>query len=190
MLKINIMGVGMEITPSIKTYIEKKFQKLERYQSLISQISVHCKQKTSTRGVSNDFKVEATIEVPNTVVRAEKPGGDLYALVDEIMDVLTRRMERYKKLLVRWKQGKLEENYYEEMINDKEDNTQFMTYIPKVSKRKKLAYCSPMHEAEAIERMELSGLTFYLFKNIKNNIWSVVYKRDDGTYGILEPENA
>jgi putative sigma-54 modulation protein len=186
MSKIQIDGVGLEITDSMQDYIERKNSKLDRYKRFITNIKVRCKEAIAARGVEKDLKVEYTVDVPNTVVRVEKKGEDFYSLVDEITDVMQRKLERYKNMKLEWGKEGLPEDY--EGIDVPEENAEeIYDYKPEITKRKGLEYCGPMHEAEAVERMELSGQSFFLFRNSKTGLWSVVYRRDDGTYGIIEP---
>lgn len=187
MQEFQIEGINMEITGAIKEYINKRLTKLERYEDLITQTRVRCKQSTAQRGVKNDYKVEITIDVPNTLVRVEKIGENLYAVIDEILDIVVRKLERYKGMAREWSRGQLKENFYEELEPTDGTEDQYFSYIPKVSKRITIEARGPMHEAEAIERMELLDQDFYLFQNNTTGKWSVVYKRDDSTYGILEP---
>ncbi|MBN1373877.1 ribosome-associated translation inhibitor RaiA [Candidatus Dojkabacteria bacterium] len=182
---IQIDGVGMEITQAISDYIEKKFSKFDRFVDFITEVRVRCKELKASRGVKEDFKVEVTVAVPGTIIRVEKSGSDIYLLVDEIERVVIRKLNRYKELSEDFKKGSLPEKFYENIHTP--DDAFYTSYIPKVIRRKKIASPVPMSEAEAIERMELADLTFFMFKNRSNNEWAVVYKRDDGTYGIVEP---
>lgn len=186
-ISLQVEGSGLDITPAIRSYIEKKISKFNKYSSYITNVKVRCTEKTAHRGKELDFKIEFTVDVPNTIIRVEKKGSDMYALIDEIVDVVVRKLNRYKEIVQSWKSGELEENYFDEIPDSTDD--QHLYYVPKVSKRKRIELSIPIHESEAIERMELADLSFFLFQNRETGKWSVVYKRDDGSYGIIEPSN-
>lgn len=185
-INLQVEGSGLDITPAIRSYIEKKISKFNKYSSYITNVKVRCTQKVAHRGTAQDFKIEFTVDVPNTIIRVEKKGEDMYAMIDEIVDVVVRKLNRYKEIVQNWKTGELKEDYFAE-IPETENDDHHLYYVPKVTKRKKIELSTPIHESEAIERMELADLSFYLFQNRETGKWSVVYKREDGTYGIIEP---
>jgi len=184
MKNVQIDGIGMEITSAIKDYIRKRCSKLDTFSEQIISVKARCKEMKSSRGIAKDFKLEITVIVPNSLIRVEKSGSDIYVLIDEIIKVVIRKLKRYKDIANKYPDISLPDNYYKNIEFAGDDS--HYSYVPKISKRKKLVSKSTMSEAEAIERMELAGLSFYLFRNLVTKIWSVVYKRADGTYGIIE----
>jgi putative sigma-54 modulation protein len=183
---VRISGHGMEVTDAMKKYVEEKLNKYERVFDLATSIDVEFVENVAARGVDTDFKVEIMMALPRTVARVEKSGSDIYAIVDETTDVIYRKVKRYKEKLRQW-EGSSPWKVEEGEIGDVSEDFDFITYIPKIVRRKKLEDCRPMSEAEAIERMEMLGYDTFLFKNMETGVYSLVYKRKRGGYGIVEP---
>ncbi len=174
-MKTNIRGDKVEITKSMKNYIEEKLAKLDKYfkdGEVHSSVVVRVKNGLQT--------VEVTVPTSRFTLRAEESHQDLYAAVDLIIDKLER--------LIRKNKTKLEKHYksapefemsfdYEEELDENKDNE-------KIVKRKNVE-CKPMNEEEALLQMELLNHDFFAFKNLDEECVSVIYARKDGTYGIL-----
>ena len=92
----------MEITGAIRDYIHEKITKHDKLLDKATSIRVECTQHVAARGVSKDFRVELLVGVPKKVIRVEKDGSDIYALVDEAVDVLVREAKEYKERLRNW----------------------------------------------------------------------------------------
>jgi putative sigma-54 modulation protein len=134
------------------------------------------------------------IILKNGTIRCEEKGTDLYGLVDKTHDTLKVKVEKYKDKLtdhIHDKEAVIEQ--YEEDSDDRYStiliHESVSGYAPKIAKRKAYSDNRPLHPAEAIEQMEMLGHTSFLFKNIETNKYAMVYKRDDGDYGLIEPEN-
>lgn len=189
---IAISGHGMAITPAIEQYINEKFKKHEGLLSASTSITVECVEEKASRGVDHDFRVEVSVSLPNSLVRIEKSGADIYAVVDEVSDVVVRKLKKYKEMKLRWEEKPtlMEENVVDEKEShdDEDRNVDYLRYAPKIVERLKLENCTPMSEGEAIEQMELADLNCYLFKMKETGTFAMVYKRKRGGYGIVEPE--
>lgn len=186
---IAISGHGMEITKSIERYINEKIIKHDSLFSIATGITVECTQSKAARGVDNDYRIETAVMLPRVTARVEKNGADIYAVFDEVIDVLLRKLKRYKDMHHKWegkKPWKVE--YMEKMTETNETEvTDFVDYVPKIVERITLENCTPMSEAEAIEQMELTDLQCFLFKKKDTGRFTMVYKRKRGGYGIVEP---
>ena len=183
---LKVSGHGMEVTEALRAYIEEKLKKYERLFELATSVEVECTENVAARGVDKDFRVEISMKLPRTVARVEKEGSDLYALVDQATDVIFRKVKRYKDKLRQW-EGKKQWVVEEEIGREEEDDSDFITYVPKIVKRKKIEECRPVSEAEAIERMEMMGYDCFLFKSKETGLISMVYRRKRGGYGLVEP---
>lgn len=186
---IQISGRGMDVTGPMKKYVEEKLNKYERVFDLATSIEVEFSENVAARGVDNDFNLEIMMTLPKTVARVEKSGSDVYAIVDEATDVIYRKVKRYKEKLRQWEGSspwKVDEGEMADNSGDFEE-FDFITYVPKIVRRKKIKDCKPMSEAEAIERMEMLGYDSFLFKNMQTGLFSLVYRRKRGGYGIVEP---
>ena len=172
-MKISIHGDHVKITESIKDYVEEKISKLGKYFDSNSDIDVIVKIRI--RG--NDQIIEVTVPTKLFTIRAEESNEDLYAAIDLVQKKLESQIKKNKsKLASRYKDKK---GYVmlgvEEDADEKEEP---------IVRRKEVDF-KPMDEEEAILQMELTNHDFFVFKNIDEKCTSVVYRRKDGKYGII-----
>ena len=170
-MKYLIRGEKVQVTDSIKDYIQEKLSKMDKY--LDNPENVEAKILIKVKGVEQ--RVEVTIQTKGYFLRAEEAHSDLYAAIDLIIDKLERQFRKYKtKLLDKSRQENIQDSFdIEEAVEEE------------IVKRKKI-YLKPMDEEEAIVQMELLGHTFFVFKNIETDTICVIYKRHDGNYGLIE----
>ncbi len=192
---IQVSFVGMEPTEALKKYVLEKIMKKENLFTDATSIEVFFKEFVHSKGVKHDFRVDINVKLPNTVVRVEESGSDMYANIDKGTDTLFRRLKRYNDKKEYW-EGKASWKILEaqEAIRALEEESgvevdDYSDYIPKIAKRKIVEDMSPIEEGEAIERMELSGYDQYLFRNKSNNKICMLYKRKQGGYGLVEPKD-
>jgi putative sigma-54 modulation protein len=173
-MKYNIRGNKIEVTDAINDYIKSKVSKLEKY--LDDNEEVEAKALISTRG--RDQKVEVTIWSGKYNIRAEEVNPDLYAAIDLVIDKLERQFKKYRGKLTnkRAKKEDLPSIEIEEYFEDEE-----ATVV-----RRKEVFLKPIDEEEAITQMELLGHSFFVFKDVHTGKINVVYKRNDGDYGVIE----
>ncbi len=171
-MKYNIRGNKIDVTKAIEDYLKLKLSKVEKYFSE----SAEAKAIISAKG--KDEKVEVTIWSGKYNVRAEETNEDLYAAIDLVIDKLERQLKKYKDKIQTAKRAVKEEYVPEidELFEDEEQN---------IVRRKKV-FLKPIDEDEAITQMELLGHSFFVFKDVETDKISVVYKRKDGDYGIIE----
>ena len=171
-MKFNIHGKNIEVTDSIREYIESKVGKLEKYfkdSDLLATVTVKVRGK--------DQIVEVTIPTSKVLLRAEDTHSDLYAAIDLVIEKLERQIRKNKtKARKNLKQVVVFNDFEVDAAEDVDDE---------VVKRK-IIDTKPMSEEEAILQMELIGHDFFLFKNDKTNDLCVVYKRKDKGYGVIE----
>ncbi len=170
-MKYTVRGEKLEVTEAIKSYAIEKISKMEKYFDNPEEVSV--KISFSVRG--REQKVEVTLNSRGYDLRAEVSHSDMYAAIDLVLDKLETQMRKYKSKLMSRERVMI---VYEDEVVEDED-------INEVVKRKKV-YLKPMNEEEAIVQMELLGHDFYVFKDIENEKVNVLYKRYDGSYGIIE----
>ena len=175
-MKFIIRGQKLEVTESIKSYIEEKIGKLDKYfenpEELTATVVVRVRGKEQI--------VEVTVPSKKVILRAEESNEDLYASIDLVSDKLERQI-RKNKTKIRSKKSKA--NYESFIVNfevEKEEENENL-----IVKRKELD-TKPMSEEEAVLQMELVGHPFFIFKNATTDNISVVYKRKDGNYGIID----
>lgn len=171
-MKFNIHGKNIEITDSIKSYIESKIGRIEKYFK-----NTDLKATVTVRVRGKDQIVEVTIPAERVTLRAEETHSDLYAAIDLVIEKLERQIRKNKTKARKNLKQVIIFNDFEVENNEDIDDT--------IVKRKTID-TKPMSEEEAILQMELIGHDFFVFKNEKNNEVCVVYKRKDKGYGILE----
>lgn len=175
-MKYIISGHNIDVTEGIKSAIQAKLGKLERYFTDETEVAV-------TLSVEKDRqKIEVTIPVKGSIIRAEEVSTDMYASIDLIEETIERQLRRYRKKLID-KQKAPKENftsaYFEEEYEDED--------AVKIVKSKRFGI-KPMDAEEACVQMELLGHNFFVFLNAETDEVNVVYKRKGGTYGLIEPE--
>ncbi len=181
-MKNQIIGKNIEVTESIKAAVEKKLARLEKY--FVINEDVSC--RVVVRSYPVGAKVEITIFTPMMDLRAEVSDNDLYAAVDLAIDKLEGQMRKLKTRMDR-SNGKmslgkaLALDYFKDLeeVSDEEDEVV----------RIKTKYLDPMTVEEAVARMEAIDHPFFLYLDEEDDKISVVYKRDDGGYGIFQAEN-
>ena len=158
---------------SLKERAEKKLTKLERYFSQEPEAIVRFKQQRGGRNIA-----EITMSVNGLILRAEEDSNDMYLSIDRAVDKLESQIRRY-----RTKMGKhLREARAEAPVEPVYEEASFDVV------RTKRFSVKPMDVDDAITQMELLGHSFFLFMNAENNTMNVLYRRNDGSYGLLVPE--
>ncbi len=170
-MEINIRGDKIKITESIKEYAEEKIRKVERYFENPENI----KTKVLIRLSGKDQIIEVTVKTDQFTLRAEERDTDLYAAIDLVIDKIERQI-RKNKTRIKKKYKNVEIVEIEETEEGEENN--------KIERRKRVE-TKPMDEEEAMLQMELLGHDFFVFKNIEEECVSVLYRRKDNSYGIL-----
>ena len=176
-MEITIHGDKIKITTSMKEYIEEKLGRLNKYLEKSDEVRANVIVKVS----NYTQRVEITIPLKSIILRTEDSQQDFYAAVDKAIDKLERQI-RKNKTRIASKQTKVN---YGLAIADLESEEE--TEESKIVKRKKVEE-KPMDEEEAIIQMELLGHEFYMYKDSETNKPTVIYKRKDGNYGIIESE--
>ena len=179
-MKIIISGKKLELTDGIKTAIEDKLGKLERYLNPETEVKVTVSAKKSTQ------KIEVTIiPISGPIIRAEDSEENLYAAIDVVYDKLKKQIRRYKNKLQDKHQSKDESIRFQSDDRIEEDDDESLDIV--IERRKKFDM-KPMSPEEAILQMELIEHGFYMFRNVDSDEISIVYKREDGGYGLIEHE--
>ena len=174
-MKLNIRGSKLEITDAIKSYLESKVQKLDKYFENPEEITANIVAKT--KGVNQT--VEITIPIKKAILRVEESNNDLYSSIDLAVDKLERQIRKNKTKI---KQKNNRDKF--DMFVDFEIEEEFEE--PETIVKRKTIDMKPMSEEEAILQMDLLGHEFFIFKNSDTDNNSVLYKRKDGNYGIIE----
>ena len=178
-MEIFVRGDKIKVTQAIQDYAQEKLGRIEKY--LGDSNNVRATVMVNVKG--HRQKVEVTIPLKTVILRAEETRDDLYAAIDVVVDKLERQIRKNKTKLQSKKMKEIfsKDFMFESIEKVEEEN------VDKIVKRKKVEV-KPMSEEEAILQMELLEHQFYIFKDAETNKVSVVYKRNEGNYGIIESE--
>ncbi len=182
-MEIEIFARNLEVTDRIQKYVTKKVSKLDRYLDNIDEARVDLAYVKSARSAEDRQVAQITIRGKGFILRAEERADDIFAALDTAIDKMQRRIERYKGKRFRGRGNGKSVSELGTPIEVEEETEQ-----PVIARRKRFAL-TPMDENEAIEQMQYLGHeNFFIFYNVKTNSINVLYKRRDGTYGLIEPE--
>lgn len=180
-MEIFVRGKNIKVTEAIESYVKEKLNRLDTY--LGDSENVKANVLLNVHGRSQ--KVEVTIPLKNFILRAEDVQEDLYAAIDTVADKLQRQIRKNKTRLA---SKKMKTVAVQDFVFDKiEDVEEEEDKEEKIVKRKKVEV-KPMSEEEAILQMELLGHQFYIFKDAETLKPTLVYKRKEGNYGVIETE--
>ena len=174
-MNLVISGKNLDITEGLRSAIEEKIGKLERY--FTDTTEVHVTLSTE----KNRQKIEITIPMKGSIIRAEEVSSDMYVSIDLVEEVIERQLRKYKNKLIDKEQNAahLSQSFIE--ADDFEDED------IQIIRSKKFAM-KPMDAEEACVQMELLGHNFFMFLNADTNEVNVVYKRKGNSYGLIAPE--
>lgn len=176
-MKITLRGKNIEITEAIEEKVSEKLSKLDKY----FIVSENVEAKVLVRTYHYGQKIEVTIPTEYVLLRAEVVDQDLYNAIDLVIDKLEGQIRKYKTRLNRKsKDNKLAFNLASiEPLEDEEEDVlvKTKTITPK-----------PMDMEEAIMQMELIGHSFFVYRDTETDAISIVYRRNDGDYGLIETE--
>lgn len=183
--KIEILARSMRLTDNTREYVEKKAAKLERYLQEIDEIRVELSHVKTARSAADRQVGQITLRGKGFILRTEERADDVHAAFDAALDKMQRQIERYKGKHYR---GRGDGRSAAEVTEGEEwpvDETGEL--LPLIARRKKFVLV-PMTEDEAVEQMRLLGHdNFFVFFNAEQNSIQVLYRRRNGTYGLIEP---
>ena len=175
-MKFIIIGRNIDITEGLKSAVQEKLGKLERYFTPETEIHV-------TLSVEKDRqKIEVTIPVKGNIIRSEQVSSDMYVSIDLVEEVIERQLRKYKNKLVAKNQ---EGSNFSKTLFETEESIEDGEV--KIVRTKRFGI-KPMYPEDACVQMELLGHNFYVFRNAETDEVNVVYKRKGNTYGLIEPE--
>ncbi|HHT43013.1 MAG TPA: ribosome-associated translation inhibitor RaiA [Firmicutes bacterium] len=176
-VRVNISGKNLEITQALRGYVEKKTSKLEKYLNDNRTASAEVMLRIE-RGI---HIAEVTMNLSGVLLRGEGKTGDMYTSIDAAVERIERQFNKYKTRFWKKTQGpKLGE--FQAPVSEGEEAP-----TPRVVRTKRFAL-KPMDVEEAVMQMELLGHDFFVFRDAESGEVSVVYKRRDGNYGLIESE--
>jgi len=181
-MELQIAGTNMELAPVVHRYVERKLGKLSRHLPTIIESKVEISEE-KTKSPQQHYLVRVTVNsgVGGAVFHGEERGEDLFKAVDKVAAVMTRQLERHKgKLYNKGRGSSLARGEFNETAGRAEPGR-------KIVKTKRFTV-DAMSADEAIEQMELLGHSFFLFLDADAEEIRLLYRRNDGNYGLIEPE--
>lgn len=176
MATFTVRGKNIEITPSLREYVEKRVGKVTKYFDNVGNITV------LLNVIKGRHIVEVTVPIQGGVLlRGEEATMDMYTSIDLVVEKLERQIHKQKtKLERRFRAGgfKAEALAAQPIPQDEDEDY-------KVVKQKKFVV-KPMDVQEAIMQMNLLNHNFFVFRDSETEDVNVVYRRDDGNYGLIE----
>ena len=176
-MHITITGKNIDLTDGLKSAVEEKLGKLEKYFTEDTAILVTLSVEKERQ------KIEVTIPVKGNIIRSEQVSNDMYVSIDLVEEVIERQLRKYKnKLIARHQEGgNFKHEFYEGDEASEDDNE------IKIVRTKRFGF-KPMYPEDACVQMELLGHDFYVFCNAETDEVNVVYRRKNGSFGLIEPE--
>ncbi len=182
-MKFIISGKNIEITSGLRDAVEQKLGKLERYFTPETEVIVTLSVEKERQ------KIEVTIPVKGNIIRSEQTSSDMYVSIDLVEEIIERQLRKYKNKLVAKSQGhptasgsgnSFKKEFFESDDESVEDGEIHIV-------RTKRFGVKPMFPEDACVQMELLGHSFFVFCNAETDEVNVVYKRKDGSFGLIEP---
>lgn len=178
-MKLTITGKNMEVSGAIRERIEKRLNRLQRYFWDDVDVQVRLSQEKGAQNI-----VEITIFIGSTILRAEETSNDMYVSADKAIDKIVSQLRKHHTKFADRLRPAEENSMPDELAAEPEAEDKHSLV------RVKRFAVKPMSVDDAIAQMEMLGHSFFLFIDDQTNVTSVVYRRNDGNYGLLEPENA
>jgi putative sigma-54 modulation protein len=178
----------MELSDRLRDYITKKVSKLDRYLNSLEEAQMDLTYVKSARSAQDRQVAQLTVRGKKVLLRAEERTDDMFASVDAVLDKIHRQIERFKGR--RWRARGDGRSAADMLVEFQETEPDLSEEEESIARRKRFML-TPMDEREAVEQMGLLGHEdFFIFLNADTNQVNVLYRRRDGTLGLIEPEIA
>ena len=173
-MNVIVNGRHLEVTPALRSYAEEKMRKFERYLSNITEATV-------TLAVEKyRHKTEVLLKANGMMIQAEGITGDIYSSIDEVVEKLEKQVKKHKEKLISHRKGEGKD------VSSLATEGTSASESGRIIKKKRFAM-KPMSPDEAAMQMELLDKDFFIFSNDASGEINVIYRRDDGNYGLIEP---
>ena len=183
-LHMDIYTKDLDLTDRIKEYATKKVGKLDRFLSEITECRVDLGYAKTARNASDRFTAQVTIRGKGFILRSEERADSIYAAIDATVDKMTRQIERFKGKHWRKRAPETAEITAAAATPEEVEEEEATPVIV----RRKTFTLTPMDEQEALEQLQLLGHEdFFVFYNAETSKINVLYRRRDGTYGLIDP---
>jgi len=182
-IAVDIHVREMELDDRLRDYVESRVSKLDHYLDILDEASVDLRHARTARIADDRHVAQLTVRGKGVLLRAEERTADIYASVDAVLAKIQRQIDRYKGR--HWRKRGDGRKMAEVLTEEPEEQVE---ELDEVAIRKRF-HLVPMSEAEAIDQMSLLGYEdFFVFFNGNTNEVNVLYRRRDGTLGLIESE--
>ncbi len=183
-LEVAIFPKNLELTDRINEYVTKKITKLDRFLNDIEETRVDLAYQKSARNPADRQVAQITIRGRGYILRTEERSDDIFTAVDLALEKMQRKMERYKGKRMR---GRGDGTAIADLTAEIPAPIEEEENAPVIARRKTFSLI-PMDELEAVEQMiQLGHENFFVFYNANTNSVNVLYRRRDGSYGLIQP---
>jgi putative sigma-54 modulation protein len=184
-LKIEIFTKNLELNDRLNDYVVSKTEKFEKFLEEVDECRVDLSHVKTARNAGDRHVAQLTLRGKGFILRSEERSDSMFSAVDAAIDKMRRQIRRYKGKRDRGRgDGQtiaqvIDEAYMKEVESEEKQ--------PVIARRKRFML-TPMNELEAVEQMTLLGHeNFFLFYNANTSEFNVLYRRRNGSYGIIIP---
>ena len=184
-VKIDIFTKNLELTDRLNEYVITKVQKLEKFLDEVDECRVDLSHTKTARNANDRHVAQLTLRGKGFILRSEERSDSIFSAIDAAVDKMRRQIRRYKGKRDR---GRGDGQTIGEAVGAPAGEESIEEEEPMIVRRKHFVMV-PMDELEAVEQMQLLGHeNFFVFYNANTSQFNVLYRRRDGTYGIIIPE--
>jgi putative sigma-54 modulation protein len=194
-MKLLIQGNNIEVTDAIHNYVKQKLEKaVKHFLNITTKVDVHLSVASHNRA-NDSHQAEVTVYANGTVIRAQETSENLYASIDMVADKIARQLRKYKEKQLH-KKTHAHTNIRElEILEEQPLSINNLTsektpQLPQEVVRTKYFAMPPMTVQEALEQLQIIDHDFYMFRNSATNEINVIYCRNHGGYGVIQPRPA
>jgi ribosome hibernation promoting factor len=174
-MRLQVKGKNVEVTDAIQVYAERKLGKLARQLADPTRVELELAVERNP-SIADNHVAEATIWTKGPTLRAREASSDMKASIDMLVDKLERQVKRYRQ----------KRRHEHERHANSSPPAAPAEEAPAIVKTKQFTL-NPLTPEEAVLQLELVGHDFYVFRNADSGDINVVYRRQDGDYGLIEP---
>lgn len=186
LLHVIVQGKHLAVTPALRAYAESKVAKLAKYFNHVQDAQVVLSVERRRSALGKAQVVEVTVRGDGIVLRGEDASEDMYASIDLVIAKLKKQIEKYRSKLIH-KRRIDEARRKARLQSSAEAALRAGPQEPRIVRYKRFAM-KPMTPEDAVLQMDLLGHAFFVFRNAGTMEVNVVYRRNDGGYGVIEPE--
>ena len=176
-MNIKLTGKNIDLTDGLKERVDDKMSKLDKYfnKDVDAQVTLKVQKL--------DQIAEVTIPLKGTILRAEVKDKDMYNSIDAVVGKLEKQLQKFRSKL---RDKHRDDNIFVGPILEDENMDEYAEEIQ--NSKVKHFELRPMSDEEAVMQLNLIDHDFYMYKDTKDFQVRVVYKKEDGTYGVIAAE--